>query len=340
MNKNYRIIFIGAGFSKPAGLPLGQELFDRIKQLCGDYPFFKKDLNYFLDYKRNTSNSDLKIDDINFEEFMGFLDIKHYLRLEGSETWDYEEGNKSQLVIRNAIGKILSDATPEIDQLFKIYENFIDNLTINDIIITFNYDNIIEQLLDYREIPYTLVEPELGKITILKLHGSIDWFNSVKYKKALEYNSIQLHADIHRIPHNNNLCKLYKEHRFLNFSPLILSPSSQKIFYVKPLIELWHGIATYGMLSRSIGIIGYSLPNYDSYIQQVIYQIVENFVAHKELPDGRIKSKIKIIDFRETDEMKKELREVYKFIDDKYLDINFNGLGDKTIDWFFEDTPM
>jgi hypothetical protein len=49
----FRLIILGAGFSKPAGLPLGDELFSevrkRVKQLYGADNPLESHLNYYSD---------------------------------------------------------------------------------------------------------------------------------------------------------------------------------------------------------------------------------------------------------------------------------------------------
>ena len=64
----YNIFIIGAGFSRPAGLPLGLELFEEViaeATYRGLYPensFLKRDILKFEEYLKNTRSS--KFDDI------------------------------------------------------------------------------------------------------------------------------------------------------------------------------------------------------------------------------------------------------------------------------------
>lgn len=106
----YSIFILGAGFSKPAGMPLGDELFELILKEAKKNILYenilKRDIGDFLEYYNKINCSSISEEEINFEEFISYLDIEHYLALKGKDTWS-TEGNRSQLVIRNLIANIL-----------------------------------------------------------------------------------------------------------------------------------------------------------------------------------------------------------------------------------------
>src|SRR5205085_9868672 len=108
----YRVLVLGAGFSKPAGLPLCADLFTEIVALAklrGLYHnILKKDIESFLEYLNRTKGLSMTESQINFEEFISYLDVEHFLQLKGSDHWS-AEGNLSQLVVRNLIALILWD---------------------------------------------------------------------------------------------------------------------------------------------------------------------------------------------------------------------------------------
>lgn len=130
-------------------------------------------------------------DNVNCEEFLGFLDVEHYLGLKGKDTWS-SEGNESQLMIRQAIGQVISSMTPTGSRIPAAYRRFAAQLNSTDYIYTFNYDTLLEQALELEGIPYRLfpwryseVNPLLctidknapDELVVIKLHGSIDWFS-------------------------------------------------------------------------------------------------------------------------------------------------------------------
>ena len=110
------IFILGAGFSRHVGMPLTNELFklilDEAKTIAKQRKVWQhdqtlaSDIERFLDYYNSVNKQSITQNDINFEDFLSFLDIEHFLRLRGKKHWS-EEGNKSQLIIKNIISKIL-----------------------------------------------------------------------------------------------------------------------------------------------------------------------------------------------------------------------------------------
>lgn len=194
----YRFFILGAGFSVPAGLPLGSDLFRCVKSQIefqhGRNTKFQRDLENYIEYKKICDGIELSENDIDLEDLMSFLDMEHFLGLRGSDTWS-DEGNESQLMIRNGIGKIIQDRTPDKRNFPDFYYNFAKNLSPNDIIITFNYDIILENSLDLIGKPYRLfpnrfkniglatntINNDIEEVIILKMHGSVDWFSDSEF---------------------------------------------------------------------------------------------------------------------------------------------------------------
>jgi hypothetical protein len=190
----FRIFVLGAGFSHPAGLPLGRDLLRLVLEEAGSEfgrdNAIERDLAAFRAYKVRCEGVDLKRDDVDLEEFVGFLDVEHSLRLSGSDTLT-QDGNGSQLAIRRLIGAVLHSRTPStMAKVPAIYHEFISRLDVSDTVITFNYDILLERLLAHAGKPYRLFPNRYSKVfathcevdnsrddlLLLKLHGSLDWF--------------------------------------------------------------------------------------------------------------------------------------------------------------------
>lgn len=182
------LFILGAGFSKPAGLPLGLELFpeilNRAKQLGLYDNTLKRDINTFINYVKHTKGKDILENRIDFEAFVSFLDVQHFLQLKGKDHWS-SRGNLSQLIIKNLIARILHERENAIkNETFALYEKFADGLGKDDWIITFNYDTILEQVFARKTIPYRLFPTRFksvffgggevdnrDEIVLLKMHG-------------------------------------------------------------------------------------------------------------------------------------------------------------------------
>lgn len=77
-SRNYRVFVLGAGFSSPAGLPLTADLFGQIlskAKSMGLYAPLKNDIYDFLEYLERMRGIKVSEEQINFEEFMSFLDV-------------------------------------------------------------------------------------------------------------------------------------------------------------------------------------------------------------------------------------------------------------------------
>jgi len=203
VSKKYRVIILGAGFSKPAGLPLADELWKKIlargKNLKGRAGKFKNDLDSYIEYRKRCDGNALTYETVNFEDFLGFLDIEHYLGLRGGDTWS-EEGNEGQVVVKTLIGEILTRLMPRPNNIPKLYLEFARRLQPNDFVLTFNYDVLLERALDAVGKPYRLfpdryksvsryvgtIDSSREEVVILKLHGSIDWFAKNNYLESVK----------------------------------------------------------------------------------------------------------------------------------------------------------
>ena len=89
-------------------------------------------------------------------------------------------------VIRRAIAEVLYHDPSTL--LPPVYKNFVERLQPGDYIITYNYDNVLESALLASGKRFRFCQPrelsgsiEDSKITILKRHGSIDWFDKEPY---------------------------------------------------------------------------------------------------------------------------------------------------------------
>ena len=136
----------------------------------------------------------LSPDNVQFEEFIAYLDVEHYLGLRGSGTWS-QDGNETQVLVKTLIGEILTERTPEVKDIPKLYLDFAQLLKPSDVVLTFNYDVLLERALDAAEVAYRLfpsryqsvgegqaeVDDSKDEVVVLKMHGSVNWFDRTQY---------------------------------------------------------------------------------------------------------------------------------------------------------------
>lgn len=383
--KRFRILVLGAGFSRPAGLPLGPELFSEVRASAqakyGRDNSLAKDLAEYIEYKKRCESVILLPDDVNFEEFLSYLDIEHYLWLRGGDTWS-DEGNPSQLMIRKLIGQIIHERTPQVTTaLPPEYIKFADLLGTTDIIITFNYDILLERCLDHISKPYRLfpyrfssiglvsntVDTSKDEVVILKMHGSVDWFDRSPYELQEQiHKSMGVNPPHHQIFEDPSIYRprqiidgprsgddplrtMYRIERVDDFyaqdklkaTPWLLSPSTSKVLYARTLKDFWAGLGQAGAWNLGVGLIGYSMPVHDEYVRQMIYHLVRNyFELNEDLEfEGARKAKLKMVDYRPTPSLEADLRDRYRFVNWSKTDLYLKGFGDEAVKVIFDILP-
>jgi hypothetical protein len=358
----YRIFVLGAGFSCAAGLPLAVELWREVQRrartLSGRAEQFWDDLETYIQYRKACDGVTLTRDQVDFEEFLAFLDIEHYLGLRGSDTWSVD-GNEAQVVVKTLIAEILAEAMPSVGAVPQLYQRFAAGLQPNDYVLTFNYDVLLERALESVGKPFRLfpkrfknVRPGLAEVdssreevVILKLHGSIDWFDRTEYNEleaafakqgpysrpphpvfanATSLDVVPL-VDGPRFPNDplrhmyrvRKLDDLYRRSFLFHCTPWLLSPSSVKMLYAATLRDFWYGLGDAGTLNFGLAIVGFSLPQHDDYARQVLYRLVTNYQTTYWNEDvcGLKKRPLILIDRRQSEEEMEELRRRYAFVD-------------------------
>ena len=381
-DRKYRVIILGAGFSKPAGLPIGDKLWGdilaRSRNLWGRASMLNDDLDAYIDYRKDCDGINLTRETVNFEEFLGYLDIEHYLGLRGKDTWS-RDGNEGQVVVKTLIGKILAQRMPTIDNIPELYLEFARRLKPGDYVLTFNYDILLERSLDaigkaYRLFPnrfksvsqYSgIVDSSKEEIVILKLHGSIDWFDKKRYLDLEQSYKEQGAKDkpndiVFNSRENWNLSKmvdgprhdndplsemyrvaevedLYKKQLMFLATPWILAPSTNKIVYASPLGDFWNGLGVSGGYNLGMAIIGYSLPFHDIYARQTLYSLTKNYqeVYWDEGIFERKKTPLVLVDFQRSQEKIESFKKCYRFIDFNKAELHMDGFNFEAIEKIF-----
>jgi hypothetical protein len=302
--------------------------------------------------------------DIILEEFISYLDIEDYLRLLGLKHWSIA-GSECQIMIRNFIAKIIFERQKLItDREKHLYDSFVKKLKPNDLIITFNYDTILEEAFERNNIPFRFYWEKLKSINddetatidfdnddiiLHKMHGSIDWvsdkyftskselcvWNKHSYKfnpklilpgPYLESNPLD---SIYRI---SNLDEYFSTNEIVIESPLIISPSMNKILLLNPLKKYWDGFIGNGRGSKRLIIIGFSLPSHDEYIRQPLYYVTKNFEFSA---NSRPESRISLVTYQKSKEDRKSFLDNYCFLNREITDCYFDGFTESIIDKIF-----
>jgi len=377
--ERFRIIILGAGFSRLAGYPLGTELWaeilKRAKHLSGRAGKFHQDLKNYLEYKRNCDGKEITEHEVDFEDFMRVLDIEHFLNFRGKDTWS-QDGNEGTIVVKTLIGQILAELTPSHNNIPGIYLEFASRLEPDDYVLTFNYDVLLERALDAVGKPYRLfprrlqegghfIDNSKKEVIVLKLHGSIDWFDRGEYSQIEQQHrkaGIQ-HGPKHPVfcstedigltrlvdgpRHSNDALEqmhrvtrveeLYQKPLMFRATPWLLSPSAMKIVYASKVESFWTGFGNAGVLNFGVAIVGYSLPPQDEYARQAVYNLVSNFQGNywDKPVFGKIKTPLVIVDYCKNEEQINALKSRYRFVDWGKACLHTEGFNVAAIDLIF-----
>ena len=286
-----RIIFIGAGFSAGAGIPLTNTLLQNAASLFQDQTpgLFERVCNY-------AAQVDVDLQDYpNAEDFarlcthLEFVELREYA---GGERWS-NQGSREKLALKFFLSKSIALATPAQDGIPEQYIKFVQSLNPSDIIVSFNWDLLLELAMDKAGKDYSYNYEE-GKIQIIKLHGSMNWsdgeprtlgegrfelkYQPLGYAEGLMTNEV----------YSSNLLKnhgIWRQAEPLvdGINPLIVLPGFGKAFDVRILSHLWYRIEFLNIRSGGVSIIGLSVSD-DDFIVESLFRYLFRGTFPNERP--------------------------------------------------------
>lgn len=182
-----RAFILGAGFSKQAGLPLANELTELVInseeiEEVDDMHAWLKDISKRIDAWAANGHSKLNIEQLfdlaryDIELWKMRQQLVSVERNHGSTPWSQGEGIETWLsYLLDEMKHTIFEAQKK--SCLRSVEDFCKYLKDGDIILTFNYDTVLEQSIDNVGKSWTngLFDKKPGSIDILKMHGSINW---------------------------------------------------------------------------------------------------------------------------------------------------------------------
>ena len=190
--------------------------------------------------------------------------------------------------LKFAITKILSDRSKPIASALGKNHSVVDSLIQpGNVIVTSNWDLLVEKAAAVRGVPLRLSgAPSDTRLTLLKLHGSIDWTLRPDCKKrvgAANYSSIDdLLFSSRSRPHRlasrpvirskalESWTRAYQVIKGTTTEPYMLTMARGKSDLIEPLMPIW--MDAYRALSsaKELHIIGYSMPDDDTEIRTLL----------------------------------------------------------------------
>ena len=306
-----RVFIIGAGFSAPFGMPLTDKILALVYEIALAQPLegeqygqasrLLKELQWYFPTMEITheliQSGKLQID---VEQFLS------YVCAVSAFGENFADGDDLFVcLLRSWIGEAIYKAQCEcfLKPIPFQYLSFVQSLR-GSMILTFNWDTIIEELLDRAEKSYVFdfhSAFQTEAVPLIKLHGSVDWFSDPH-----PFNRDWMcHVPISE--HNPGIVRAkgkFSQYRNYGCHPLIVVPSYDKINRVKSLGSIWETPWFYLQDELEVVIIGFSMRPDDYHSRAVIYP---------QLVHGSRKGhlKIKVIDFADNDDYKNEIRKRY-----------------------------
>lgn len=152
-------------------------------------------------------------------------------------------------------------------------------------VISFNYD-IAADMAMYRANlgPDYVIEKPAGQnvhVPLLKLHGSLNWatekvsrkirpLHLTSYFQHYQYNGYDKHSTT-RVPIGSQLVEYFSRYASTEVDPepVIVPPSWNKADYHAALSDVWASAAKHLSEAEHIYVIGYSLPETDSFFRHL-----------------------------------------------------------------------
>jgi len=315
--ENNRLFVLGAGFSAGASIPLMDTLLKlTMDKFQEESEISERIDNYVRIYKNLKDDEKIDYSKIDFSElcdFLEFIELREY----GAGERYKDSGSREKISLRYYLSKTIAENTPYND-IPELYIKFAEQLHDKDIVLSFNWDLLLEASLIKIGKKYTYNFVEDGYINLAKLHGSINWRIEKPYMDD-GLNWKPLHPEYDRTK-----LEIYKSDSLLNYTywenntssiePFLVLPGYGKAFDVRFNALHWYKIENIFNFTKDIYIIGLSLAKDDFFIKNLFLYTLQYLKNHSSLHDGD--KKLFIINPDD------KINEIYSFISKyKYTNI-------------------
>jgi len=295
-----RCYILGAGFSKVCGFPLARELTRPVFQSA--YPLGDEQREparkAYLDFLQSIyPDCEFETDWPDFEDVITLLDEWERYR------FDYEGPNPTsngynpkhlKTVLLKSMGlylcKILRECPDNQMRLIKDFVRFV--VASNEILVSFNWDLLIEVASHDLGIPINYGKDDEGSLSLIKPHGSLNLaeMSRDRYDKANKSFNV---LSIEIIHENNGIVVVRSKdptdsanriiHPFKDV--LLVEPTARKAYSSAWIKQQWQHALDVLRSADEIVIIGYSLPDAD-FRPRILLQLAGLY--RKKLPSIRI----------------------------------------------------
>ncbi len=272
-----RVFVLGAGFSAAAGIPLTEELLAcAMKKFSIEcHGIYSRVENYAKECTGSTGD-DLDLSAISFSELCTFLEFVELREYGGGERW-CENGSREKLALRFYLAKTIAERTPSTSSLPQLYIDFAAQLHERDIVISLNWDGLLEVALETVGKTFTYNFSDEKAIKLCKLHGSVNWrlgepnqwgkpVNTLGWQ-SLKFTEGMMNREIY---HALSLLRFSTWHHYGplgELDPFLVLPGYGKAFDVRANAALWYKPEFAFATTHDVFIIGLSLALDDFFVR-------------------------------------------------------------------------
>ena len=294
--KQNRVFILGAGFSAGAGIPLTQELLARaMNKFSVECPGIYARVENYAQKSVGSTGNDLDLSAISFSELCTFLEFIELREYGGGERW-CDNGSREKLALRFYLAKTIVECTPTTSSVPQLYIEFAAQLHERDIVISFNWDGLLEVALEAVGKTYTYNFSDGPAIKLCKLHGSVNWRLGEPNKwgapvdtlgwQSLEFTNGMMTREIYHSP------ALLQFPTWRHYAPLgevdpfLVLPGYGKAFDVRANAVLWYKPEFAFATTHDVFIIGLGLAHDDFFVRSFFLSNLPHIGAFSGV-DGR-----------------------------------------------------
>jgi hypothetical protein len=297
------VFILGAGASKQAGAPLMANFLDVANDLLRTSRVNESKSSFERVFAAigglQAVHSKAQLDLNNIEAIFTALELgKVIQRFPGTEVSEIPQRIAD---LKEVIVKTLEKTLPFPTRKSRIgvpkpYEAFAEAIkhlrtdafpTQTSSVITFNYDLAADIALYRAGLgPNYIIEPASGAheaIDLLKLHGSLNWATETEsrrirplhlgnYFQNYQIPGFEEHGEI-RLPIGSQLVEYFSRYAqpslVVENEPVIVPPSWNKADYHQALSNVWAAAAKHLSEAEHVFVMGYSLPETDSFFRHL-----------------------------------------------------------------------
>ncbi|QYI99715.1 hypothetical protein KUV46_10185 [Thalassovita mediterranea] len=299
-----RIFILGAGFSASAGIHMTNTLLpEALNLMRRDIPgIYERISEYAKAAGIKSLNASSAADFARLCTLLDFIELREH---GGNERYS-EHGSRERVPLKRCLAQAIALSTPEIADTPQLYLNFAANLDSNDIVLTFNWDCLLENALEQIGKPFSYLFEE-NAIPIIKLHGSINWHRTQPEEKPpastkIDNNKIGFVAEgsEYEFYASNNLRKrvTWEQNLFNSpaVRPFLVLPGFGKAYDVRSLATLWYRLEFINLRRGGVSIIGLNVSEDDFLVEGMFrYLLQQVFPSDREIrilnPAQHVKTK-------------------------------------------------